>query len=70
MSLYAGMMRAGIPMREADETDLEMYLKVLAQAAKHDKDDKRQRGPKTENTPRGKKRVVELQRGYIDDFWG
>ena len=54
-------------MREADETDLEMCLKVLAQAAKHDKKSDR---AQTANTPQGRKPVVELRRGFIDDFWG
>ena len=63
------MMRAGISMQAADETELGMYLKVLAQAAKHDEspveDDAQLR-----QTPQGKKNVVELKRGYIDEFWG
>lgn len=56
-------------MQAADETELGMYLKVLAQAAKHDEshgeDDAQAR-----QTPQGKKNVVELRRGYIDEFWG
>ena len=60
------MLRAGIAMRDADETDLGMYLKALAQAAKHDRDE----APAIENTPRGQRPVVELKRGTIEDFWG
>ena len=53
-------------MREIDDTDLALYLRVLAQAAKHRKKDK-------EEAPTGRKgkgEVIELKRGYIDDFWG
>ena len=63
------MMRAGISMQAADETELGMYLKVLAQAAKHD-EARREDGAQVRQTPQGKKNVVELRRGYIDDFWG
>ena len=53
-------------MREIDRTDLAMYLRVMAHAAKHEeKDDGRA-------DPRGKpekKQVIELKRGYIDDFF-
>jgi len=60
------MLRAGISMREIDRTDLAMYLRVMAHAAKHEeKDDGRA-------DPRGKpekKQVIELKRGYIDDFF-
>lgn len=58
-------MRAGIAMREADATDLAMYLRVLAQAAKHDDRDPEPRGRRGDDS-----RVVELRRGFIDDFWG
>ena len=59
------MIRAGIAMRDADETELRMYLKVLEQLAK-EKDDEG-----TGNRKQGTgKTVVELKRGFIDDFWG
>ena len=64
LTLYGGMIRAGISMRDADETELGMYLKVLEQLAKADKDeDKDRKGD-------ARKPVVELKRGFIDDFWG
>ncbi len=62
------MLRVGISMREIDATDLGLYLRVLAQAAKHkkEKDD----GSDAPAAGKGKGEVIELKRGYIDDFWG
>lgn len=60
------MLRAGISMREIDDTDLALYLRVLAQAAKHRKKDKEE----APTARKGKGEVIELKRGYIDDFWG
>ena len=59
-------MRAGIPMREADATDLDMYLKVLGQAAKRDAQEREDRSGRA----RDGKKIVELKRGTIDQFWG
>ena len=59
-------MRAGIAMREADATDLDMYLKVLGQAAKRDAQEREDRSGRAQD---GKK-IVELKRGTIDQFWG
>ena len=58
------MLRAGIPMRDIDETDLARYLRVLAFAAKHAERDEE---PEPQ-IPGGQ--VVELRRGTIEDFLG
>ena len=49
-------------------TEVGMYLKVLAAAAKRDRDSAP--GEKTMDTPQGRKKVVEMRRGTIDQFWG
>lgn len=67
LSLYAGMMRAGIPMSEADKTDLGMYLRVIGHAAKQQAD-----RPESADAGRGSggssKDVILLKRGTIDEF--
>lgn len=62
------MMRTGMPMREVDNTDLAMYLQVLAHMAR------RARGehgdpPAAEKPDSKKPQVIELRRGYIDEFF-
>ena len=61
------MLRAGISMREIDATDLGLYLRVLAQASKHKKE--KDNEPDNQAPAKGKE-VIELKRGFIDDFWG
>ena len=58
------MLRAGIPMGDIDETDLALYLKVMAYAAEHD-GEKKGKGKREQGTG---KPVVELRRGFIDEF--
>lgn len=60
------MMRAGIAMRDADQTELGMYLKVLAHMSREDNE------RETPQSPRGgpAKTVVELRRGTADEFFG
>lgn len=58
------MLRAGIPMRDIDQTDLARYLRVLAFTAKRAEHDKEPEPRK----PGGQ--VVELRRGSIEDFLG
>ena len=63
------MMRTGMPMREVDDTDLAMYLQGLAHMAR------RARGehgdpPAAEKPDSKKPQVIELRRGYIDEFFG
>lgn len=62
------MLRAGIPMREIDRTDLKMYLRVMAHAAQREEKEEEQ-GQETRDKGQGKKPVIELKRGYIDDFF-
>ena len=55
-------------MREIDRTDLAMYLRVMAHAAKHEETSS---GADAPPFPKGKAKgqVIELKRGYIDDFF-
>lgn len=57
LTLYGGMLRAGIPMREIDKTDLHRYLRVLAHEC-HSKD---------EDEPGSD--ATELRRGTVDMLW-
>jgi len=64
LSLYAGMMRAGIPMSEADKTDLGMYLRVMGFVVKQRTENPEPAG----GSEKPRKDVVYLKRGTIDDF--
>lgn len=64
LSLYAGMMRAGIPMSEADKTDLGMYLRVMGFVARQQAETPEPAG----RSEKPHKDVVYLERGTIDDF--
>ena len=58
------MTRAGVSLREADGTELGMYLRILARAGGHKKD-------RAEAKTAGSgKEVITLRRGTIDEFWG
>lgn len=64
------MMRNGIAMRDADDTDLALYLRILAFTGKHDRKKKPDpRADQNENTAQ-KGAVIELRRGTIDEFFG
>lgn len=69
LSLYAAMLRAGISLREADETELGMYLRVMGYVARQQ--DERENFPPAPSRNDGKQgNVIELKRGTIDEFWG
>ena len=59
-------MRAGIAMRDADQTELGMYLKVLAHMSREDNEREAPQSPRGGPT----KAVVELRRGTADEFFG
>lgn len=59
------MMRAGISMRDADDAEIGMYLKVLAHA------NRRSRERKDADPADGDgKNSIELRRGFADEFFG
>ena len=63
------MMRTGMPMREVDDTDLAMYLQVLAHMSRRARGEAGGQG--AAEKPDGKTpQVIELRRGYIDEFFG
>ena len=61
------MLRAGIPMREADQTDLARYLRVLAYVAEHKPAADKTDAPASSGKP-GKREII-LRRGTIEDIW-
>ena len=65
MSIYAAMLKCGIPMCDADDTDLHRYLRVLQYNSKRDKSEKKS----TVTRENAKGNVIELRRGTIDEFW-
>ena len=67
LSLYAGMMRAGISMADADRTDLGRYLRVMGHVVRQqiDHTETGQMGHKPENA---QKSIVYLKRGTIDQI--
>lgn len=69
LSLYAAMLRAGIPLREADETELGMYLRVMGYVARQ-QEEKESYTPTPSRNDRKQSNVIELKRGTIDEFWG
>lgn len=62
------MLRAGIPMREIDETDLARYLRVMAYISEHH-EEKPPAAQAPDKSGSGGE-VIELRRGTIDQFWG
>lgn len=69
LSLYAAMLRAGIPLREADETELGMYLRVMGYVAKQ-QEERESSALAPSRNGRKQDNVIELKRGTIDQFWG
>lgn len=67
LSLYAGMMRAGIPMSEADKTDLGRYLRVMGHVIRQ-QEDCAERSTAGNGAGSSGKDVVLLKRGTIDEF--
>ncbi len=63
------MLKCGIPMSDADETELHRYLRVLQFNSKRDKENKKNEKASTVTRQDGKGNVIELRRGTIDEFW-
>lgn len=63
------MLKCGIPMNDADETDLHRYLRVLQYNSKRDKENKKKEKASAVTAHDGKGSVIELRRGTIDEFW-
>ena len=69
MSIYAAMLKCGIPMSDADNTELHRYLRVLQFNSKRDKAEKKNKKAGTVTKQDAKGNVIELRRGTIDEFW-
>lgn len=69
LNLYAAMLRAGIPLREADETELGMYLRVMGYVARQ-QHERANFSPAPSGNDGKQSNVIELKRGTIDEFWG
>ena len=63
------MMRAGICMKGVDETEIGMYLKVLEHMARENDKDEKNESPRGADG-RGGGQIIELRRGYANEFFG
>ena len=61
LTLLSGLIRSGLSLKEAAETEIGLYLKVLAFSAAHTEDKRHDERPR-EN-------VVEMRRGFIDEVF-